>query len=178
MDDNLLTQPTEAALCGSCYNKVNDNDAFCDNCGYPIKGTEEEQWNFKSNRAVKEIDLADYTKKIKDAGNALFWIAGVCLLSGVIFYFSGDEDLRFGILITYLILSIVFVALGGWSRKKPVAALISGASLYAILQILYLISDPLNILKGIIFKIIIIGAFIKGIKSAIEAEKVKKELNI
>jgi hypothetical protein len=179
MDDNLLIQPTEAAFCGSCYNKVNDTDAFCDNCGYPIMGTLAEQQAFVDNKMVKEIDLEDYKSKIKNAGNKLFWIAGIFAVSGFALYATGnDAEEKTNTLIGCLIISLIFVALGAWSRKKPLAALISGAGLYGIVIILGAIENPLSIISGIIWKIIIIGAFIKGIKAAIEADKINKELNI
>ncbi|MEO6523466.1 MAG: hypothetical protein ABIN91_17410 [Mucilaginibacter sp.] len=180
MEDNLSIPATKASFCSSCYTKVNEADAYCDNCGYPLKGTEIEQQNFITNRNVKEIDLEDYNKKIKSAGNALYWVAIACVLSGIILYATAavDAEQKFATLITNLILAIIFIALGVWSRKKPFAALVSGACLYAIILILNAIQNPLSIISGIIIKIIIIGAFIKGIRSAIEAEKIKKELNI
>lgn len=178
MGNELSIQPTEAALCGSCYAKVNDADAFCDKCGFPLKGTEEEQQNFINDRTTKEIDLEDYNKKIKTAGTALYWIAAVCALSGLILYGTGPQEQKIPLLVINLILALLFVGLGAWSRKKPFAAIISGAALYAIILVVNAIDNPLSIVQGIIMKIFIIGAFIKGIKSAIEADKVKKELNI
>ena len=175
-----MIQPTEAALCGSCYNKVNDNDAFCDNCGYPIKGTLAEQQAFVDNKMVKEIDLEDYKAKIINAGNKLFWVAAIFALGGFFLFATSKDDgeTKVNGLIVCLVISFIFVALGAWSRKKPLAALISGAALYGIVIILAAIANPLSIISGIIWKIIIIGAFIKGIQAAIEADKIKKEFNI
>jgi hypothetical protein len=77
-----------------------------------------------------------------------------------------------------LILAILFLALAGYSRKKPLVCLVCGLCLYVIVQVLMLIDDPARIAYGIIFKIAIIGYMINGIKSAIEIEKIKKENNI
>jgi len=175
MEDHLSIPANDSVFCKSCYEKVNNADAFCDNCGYPLKGTPEEQNIFISDRTYKEIDLEDYNKQIKKAGMTLYLIAAFTLLWGVILYATSKET---AILIGSVIISVIFVSLGFWSRKKPLAAIISGAALYAILIILSAIDNPLSILSGIIWKILIIGAFIRGIKAAIDAEKVKKELNI
>ncbi|RKR83241.1 hypothetical protein BDD43_3444 [Mucilaginibacter gracilis] len=179
MENNVSIETTQPTFCGACSVTVNDSDAFCDSCGYPLKGTEFDQRNFIANRNSKEIDLEEYQKNIANAGKALYWVAVACAVSGLVLYaVSKDEQTKMGILVINLILTIIFVALGAWSRKKPFAAIISGATLYGITIILNVIDNPLTLVKGIIFKIIIIGAFIKGIKAAIEAEKVKKELNI
>ncbi len=81
-------------------------------------------------------------------------------------------------LLVNVVLAVIFAGLGFWCRTKPLAAIISGSALYALIVILNAIVNPLTILGGIIFKIFIIIYFIRGIKSAIEAEKLKKDLNI
>jgi hypothetical protein len=180
MEDLSATNtPAAALLCNACFNHVNSDDTFCDNCGFPLKGSEQEQNNFIYNRNSKEIDLEDANKKIEKAGNILFWIAGATVLTGFIFYFiqKGTEG-AVSLLIVNLILGLIYTALGGWSKKKPMAAIISGFALYVIILLLNAFTDPATIVSGIIIKIFFIGCFIKGIKSAIEAEKIKKELNI
>jgi len=77
-----------------------------------------------------------------------------------------------------LVLAVVFLALGGYTHKKPLACIISGLSLYIIVLILFFIDNPASLAYGVIVKIVIIGYMIKGIKSAIEIEKIKKEHNI
>jgi len=72
-----------------------------------------------------------------------------------------------------LVLAVVFLALGGYTHKKPLACIISGLSLYIIVLILFFIDNPASLAYGVIVKIVIIG-----IKSAIEIEKIKKEHNI
>jgi len=41
--------------------------------------------------------------------------------------------------------------------------------------VLNAIIDPVTIIKGLIMKIIIVGFLIKGLKAALEIEKMKKE---
>lgn len=161
--------------CSACYNQINEDDSFCGGCGYPLKGTVEEKNNFISVRNSKEIDLADANNKIKTAGRSLYWIAGATVLSGFIFYFV-NKDIN--LIIVNLILGAIYAGLGAWSQKKPLAAIISGFALYVLIFILNVITNPSSIANGIILKILFVGYFIKGIKSAIEAEKIKKELNI
>jgi len=50
--------------------------------------------------------------------------------------------------------------------------------LYIIVQLISIVNDPVNIGKGIIVKIVVIGYLVKGLQSAMEVEKIKKEYNI
>lgn len=170
-------QPTER--CSICYKDISADDTFCQNCGYPIKGTEQEQKDFRLNHDFRKIDMLHFNDKVRKAGNVLYYLSGIFVVSGIIFYFlKKDSPDAFAVLITNLIVAIVFLALGGYSRKKPLACIISGLCLYAILLILDAIADPMSIVRGIFLKIVVIGLLIKGLKSAIEIERIKKENNL
>ena len=173
----METQSTN--FCACCAVKFDENDFYCNSCGYPLQGSEEEQKNHIANRSIKEIDLEDFHKNIKSATNSLYWVAGLFALGGLIttFQLPNSEDIA-AHLITYVILISAFLALAVWGKQKPLPAIISGLSLYVIIQIVNAIFDPITILSGIILKIIIIVCLIKGIKAALEADKIKKELNI
>jgi len=177
--DATVNQINERKFCTACYTQVDQEDQFCNSCGYPLKGTEQEQERFMSVRNVKEIDLVEANIKIKRASYALYFIAGATVLMGLIMYGSSKTvEVKNDLLLINIILAAIYAGLGLWCRSKPLAAIISGASLYALVLILNAIVSPLTIVSGIIFKIFIIGYFIRGIKSAVEAEKLKKELNI
>ncbi|MBD1384948.1 hypothetical protein IDJ75_06635 [Mucilaginibacter rigui] len=178
MDDSLtIAQPKER--CASCFNEVINDDVFCTSCGYPIKGTEQEQRIFLSHIEANNIDYKDYNDKVKRAGNSLYYLAGFSLLGGIISFFLKQDDPNvLAYTLPSIILAVLFLALGSYSRKKPLACIVSGLVLYLIVQILLIIDNPVNIASGIIVKIIIIGYLINGIKSALELEKFKKEHNI
>lgn len=165
--------------CACCATPFAEADIYCNSCGFPLKGTEEEQRGFIDNRTIKEIDLADFHKNIKSATNSLYWVAGLFALGGIIGGFMlQDKSEIVGHLIVYVILIAIFLALAVWGKQKPLPALISGLSLYVFVQVANAILEPASILSGIIVKIIIIAMLIKGIKAALEADKIKKEFNI
>ncbi|WP_426667167.1 hypothetical protein ACPPVU_14165 [Mucilaginibacter sp. McL0603] len=170
---------TESISCNSCLNQVDQNDTFCTACGYPLKGSEDEQKNFMMMKSTKEIYLHEENIKIKRASYALYYIAGATMIWGLVAYgTSKDIETKNSILIVNTILALIYASLGLWSKKKPLTAIISGFSLYVLVFILNAITDPLSIFGGIVFKIFIVVYFVRGIKSAIEADKLKKELNI
>ncbi|HZY37963.1 MAG TPA: zinc ribbon domain-containing protein [Mucilaginibacter sp.] len=179
MEETATGPQSGAHFCPSCWTPIDADDDFCNKCGCPLKGTEQEQRNFISNRAAKEIDLDEAHGKVHRAGNALFWIGGATFVFSLIGYVaSADEDTKNTLLIINTILSAINVGLGFWARKKPLPAIIAGLSLFVLVFIVNAFADPAYIVKGMLFKIIILVFFITGIRSAIEAEKIKKELHM
>ena len=170
-------QPTEK--CAHCNTEIKTEDTFCTQCGYPLKGTEAEQNNFTTEKQFEEIDMFTYNKTLRQASNTLYYLAGVFVFSGLLYFFMHkDEAEVVSVVITNLVMAIIFVALGAYSKRKPLACLISGLSLYIIVLVLNAIIEPMSIVQGIIIKVIIIGYMIRGIKSASEIEKIRKENSI
>jgi hypothetical protein len=178
--ENSLSAPVQPIeQCTACFKTVLTDDVYCPDCGYPLKGTEAEQRNFTTARDFRDIDLATSKKMVKRAGNALYYLAGLFILYAVVsFFVAKDNPEVLAIVIPYLILAILFLVLGAFSSKKPLMCFVSGLCLYIILQVLFIVDNPEVLIKGIIFKIAIIAYLIKGIKSAIDLEKIKKENNI
>ncbi len=130
MEDLSTPDAAEAIFCSACSKKVNDEDAFCDACGYPLKGTEQDQRYFMSVRNNREIDLDDAYKKIKRAGDILYWIAGGTVIIGLINYYPNRNNPSGStLLIVNIILGAIYAGLGLWSRKKPLTSIISGFAL-------------------------------------------------
>lgn len=179
MDAQLTPIAEDTIYCQSCATPATAADQFCADCGYPLKGTEEEQKRFLMDKSYKELNLDEAKKQVKRASYALYYIAGATLVGGLIFYGVNKDSSQSGtVLLINVIVTAIFAAIGFWCPRKPLAAIITGASFYALIFILNAVSNPLTILSGIIFKIFIVGCFIRGIKAALEAEKLKKELNI
>jgi hypothetical protein len=176
------TQPTPITAiiyCKSCSAEAAADNQFCTSCGYPLNGSEDEQKKFLMDKSYKELNLDEANKQVKRASHALYYIAGATLLGSLIVYGVGKDSSQSGtVLLINVIIALIFAAIGFWCPRKPLAAIITGASFYALIFILNAVSNPLTILSGIIFKIFIVGCFIRGIKAALEAEKLKKELNI
>lgn len=169
----------EPVKCRCCLKIVNEQDQFCTNCGFPLRGTEEEQKHFISSYDFKLHEVKELGRKTKNAQTTLFVVAGLFFAFGIIFYLINSEDeLAFATLITNVILAAIFLALGFWSKTKPVASIISGLVLYILVQLISIVDNPENIIKGIIVKVIIIVYLAKGLHSALEVEKIKKQHNI
>jgi len=177
--DAQSTPIAKTIHCRSCSAQATTDDQFCTFCGYPLTGTAEEQQQFLMDKSHKELNLEEARNQVRRASNAMYWVAGANMVGGLIMYAANHGGTEgHALLLINGIVAILFCVIGYWCSRMPLAGVITGTSLYALIFILNAVSNPLTIFSGIIFKIFIIGCFIRGIKAALEADKLKKELNI
>jgi len=178
--ENKIAPSTETILrCDACFTEIGTDDVYCANCGYPTKGTAAEQAKFisKKNRVdVATVELTQrVTKSLNKAGRTLYYLSGLFILGGIIAFFKLKDDPEvLGKVIPYLILGVVFLLLGEYSKKHTLACFISGLCLFVIVQVLNLFQNPDLNLYSFLIMALVIGFLIMGIKSAIEIEKIKK----
>jgi hypothetical protein len=165
--------------CPFCSEPIEPEDAFCIHCGFPIKGTDEEQEAYKTRRWVKEDELDEMKRRVRQASNTMYGLAVLFFLAGLFYYGTAESYQNPGsILLINWIVSMVYIGLGLWSRTQPTAAIISGLIFYAIITVLTVIDNPASIISGIVLKIFIVILLINGMNSAYKAERIKKELQI
>jgi hypothetical protein len=73
-----------------------------------------------------------------------------------------------GTLIVNLILAGLMLVLAWWSRRKPLAAILIAAAIFAAMQVLNAMIDPKTLMQGLIIKVIIIVVLARGIKGALD----------
>ncbi|NQX96394.1 MAG: hypothetical protein HRT73_00750 [Flavobacteriales bacterium] len=169
--EHLNLEQTSTLLCSQCSTSMNESDVFCNSCGFPEKGTSREQAKFHAKAVMKKSNKNDADKKVKSARNTLYVVGGFTGVVGVSSYFlAGDV----AVLVTNLILSGIYVLLGFWSTKKPLAALLSGLLLYITVVVINGVFEPETLYKGIIWKILIITYLGKGLYSANLVQKEEK----
>jgi len=164
MEEITIQQP----LCSECSTEIITASKFCANCGFPENGDEKEKAVFHAKKVMKKNEIMDDHKKINSARNTLYWMAGIFFVFGL-FYFFTTEDV--GVLIVNTILSAIYLVLAFWSQKKPFAAILSALFLYVTVIVLNAIEEPLTLVQGILFKIIIFSFLIKGLYSAPRSKK-------
>ncbi|MBC8048451.1 MAG: hypothetical protein H7Y00_16750 [Fimbriimonadaceae bacterium] len=132
--------------------------------------------NSMETAEYKEILLADAEKKVSESRTALYAIAGLSVVGGVVSYFI-DKVTGLDILIGSLIIALVFLVLAFFVNKKPKLCVLTGLILYCTLLIIDAIADPSSLIKGILVKGIIIYFLIKGFKAAREVEEMRAKLS-
>jgi 1,4-dihydroxy-2-naphthoate octaprenyltransferase len=163
----------DVLLCENCQAENAPDKRFCTQCRFPITGTDEEKGFFRSEIAKNRILLKDAEEKIKSAKNTIFILAGFSLLVGIILYFSQDDVASF---VVYVLIAILYLALAAWCSNNPFGAILTAFIVYITLQLVSAFVDPVSLVSGILWKIIFIGALIKGIRSASEARSYIREL--
>ena len=124
------------------------------------KGLQEQTNKAKVNQKTKEINKARI---------ALFIIGVLYVFVGFLEgFFIAGHDILFGII--DWVIAGVFITLGFWSYKKASLALIIGLGFYIAITLLLMAFEPISIVRGIIWKVLIILALINGIKTAREEE--------
>ncbi|CAM1362024.1 conserved membrane hypothetical protein [Tenacibaculum sediminilitoris] len=156
--------------CSFCKEQIEKDVVFCSNCGHPENGTDKERAQFFAKRAMEKSKNIGAGEKIKSARNTLFVLCGIMIVYGFIYYFSTKSILDLGV---NFFVALIYLALAFWSEKKPFIALLSGLLLYLTLIIISAIIDPTSIVKGILWKFLIISYIGKGLYSAFDLQKVK-----
>ena len=72
--------------------KINPADLFCQKCGFPLKGSEEEQNNFIYQRGYKKMQVNELSDKASRASITFYIIAGIMMLSGLVSFFINAQD--------------------------------------------------------------------------------------
>jgi hypothetical protein len=167
MEELNALQASESG-CTICKTPMQSLDVFCPECGFPEHGTDKDVAQFHARNAMQKNQHMDADKKIKSARNVLYVMAGITVLFGVIYYFI-EQDIA--LLVTNVLLGMIYLVLGFWTSKKPLVAILLGLLLYLTTIIISAIIEPETLIKGIIFKIIIIAYLAKGVYSASSIKK-------
>jgi hypothetical protein len=166
---------TDYSTCYFCKSTgLTENDKFCPNCAFPQRGTQADMQKYLALFKNKELILEEQKTAINKARNILFALAGLNLLFAILFGLVINND--FPALIIQFIVSMAYLALGFWCMKKPFPAILSGFFVYVVLQVMNAVYDPTTLYKGILWKVIIISAFVYGYKAALQSDKLEKDL--
>lgn len=151
--------PSVTQRCGFCvFEGLGPTEKFCPQCGYPQGGSEEERSAFTARKAGEKFQAGIQVEKVRKARNVLFWVAGLNMIPYLI---TGEVVF----IIAGLVISCVFLGLAFWTKKKPFPAILTALILFVALNLLAAIEDPLNLVRGIILKIIVLSALIYALRS-------------
>ena len=153
---------------------LKESDVFCSNCRFPQGGTLQQQKVFMVAIKRKKRAIEEKGKSIAKARNVLFILAAINVIFGALILGLMQDDKV--TMVASIIAAAVYGSLGAWSFKKPFAAIITGFLFYITLMAISAIADPHTIYQGLIWKVLIISAFVYGYKGVKDSEKLSKEL--
>ena len=124
----------------------------------------------------QQLELEAVENNLRKTRNAIFVVAGLAALGGIIMYSSGNigvEDLWLN-----LILTVAYAVLAFLTNKIPMTAVIIAIVLFVGTWILNIVvGGAEQIMRGILIKGIILFYLIKGIGYAREAEELRKRIH-
>lgn len=153
--------------CSICNATVQSDVKFCPSCSYPIGGSEEEQSRFRMGIVRNKQMIKDAKEKIQTAKIIMYVLAGITLITGI---YQGFNDDNMAGMIVNGVLCILYLAMAGWADNNPFGATLVVFILYITVNLLNAFFAPETLFQGILLKIFVIAALIKGITSAKQAQ--------
>jgi hypothetical protein len=157
--ESLAPSPPPSTHCGYCAKDLPDALVkYCPFCGYPQNGTEEERGAFLREIGREQQRASIGQDRVNKARNASFWVAGLNMIPYIIL---GQAVY----IVVGLVISLMFVGLALWSKKQPYPAILTALALYVLLNVLAAIEDPMNIIRGVVVKVLVLSALFYALRS-------------
>jgi len=169
----LAASQSAFSACDNCKAENSSDKKFCPGCSFPVGGTEEEQRSFRLLVSSRKRMLSDANDKIKSAKYIIYFLAGIFFVFGLLAGFLNDD---FPTLVINLFMCILYLIFAAWSTKNPFGAILTAFIVYITLQVVNAFVEPTSLASGIIIKIFVVAALVKGIRSARDAQEYLKEL--
>lgn len=162
----------ETQKCPNCGIQISQVEINCENCGYPLSGTDKEKSIFIGKQIANKSKIGDAKESQGKAASILYIVGGFQIFNAFRAYSGGfaKEDIIF-----YVILGILLIVFGLFSSKKPLLFLSLALLLILGYYALLFSINPEFLFQGIVWKIIIIAFLGYGIWNTIEAQNLKKE---
>lgn len=172
------------------YCKVCKNRSFNTNLGIVCSLTQE-QASFNGTcpdydedaREVQNVEVqkenikAETKKGINRGRYVLFILGGFNLLYGIYELTNKEDPFLFYAGIIDSVIGLVFLGLGIFSLYKTSLSMLIGLIFYGAIVILLALVDPVTIVQGIIWKVIIISSLIYSFRVAREEEAKNRTLS-
>ncbi len=116
-----------------------------------------------------------YDKSIRNARIAIYIIAAAQFLMGIFqaYYTEGKAE-SLGVFVLTSALSLAYVGLALYSRKKPFNGILAALIVYGLFVVVDLVFDPASIFKGILLKAAVIYYLAKALGDAREMQAAMK----
>lgn len=177
-----MTREDQLKFCSVCTNRgfnpkhgiicglTNAMATFTESCTDYVKDEKEIQLEEQRKDSLK----GETNKEINRGRYALFIVGILYVITGFVESFVIDgHDILYGII--DWIVAAIFIGFGVLSYKKASLALILGLSFYVLIVILLALVDPTTLLKGVLWKILIVVSLVYGLRTSLEEDAKKKK---
>jgi len=173
MQEPLDPLKPATVTCENCGNVNPDNQKFCSMCSFPVGGTEQDKTQFRVVVSSRKGLLKKAQEKMKTAKIIIYVLAGIVFLQGLYLGLANDD---FVLMIVNLCICLLYLILAAWADKNPFGAILTAFIIYVTLIIVNAFLDPPKLFQGLLMKLFFVAAFVKGIRSAKDAQDHLEEL--
>lgn len=157
--------------CKNCNTEIDQTITVCQVCKYPIEGTDQEKAQFIAKQVIQKSNVEYSIKRLKHARNTLLAV-GAYFLLGAIIHFTKEEQLKGIIGISF---GLGFFSLAFLTIKKPILAISIPLGLTLAYYLFLLITNPLALWVGFVWKIAVLTGLGYGLYSVLKANKTLRE---
>ena len=162
-----------SVACPQCSQPVRIGDDFCQSCGWVVSA--EHKRALVTRLEAADLDGNVRRGRVTRASAAMLILSVMYALSGLVIFVAADGfgdavelDAQRTLLIN-LGVSAIMMGLFFWSRREPLPAMLWALAIFVMVNVVSAIASPITLGQGLILKLVAIGCFVTGIKSAIEA---------
>ncbi len=134
---------------------------FCEGCRASFAAIQEQL------RAADEEEADLLRRQAKKASSWMFAVAVLAVIGTVAPSISAGEEALIAALIGGSVIGALFMGLGFWARRNPLAASITGLVLLSVLWIADAVMDPRFIYRGIVIKVILVVVLVRAIRASL-----------
>lgn len=165
---------SDLKTCPVCQTNNMISAEKCVSCVYPFDASKSEQSKFIGQLILKKSTISEASTKIKRARIALWVIGGYFILSSIISILMVN-NFPIAFILPNILFGILFIGFGFLTFRLPVISIIIPSVLLLAYWVLMAVLDTNAIIRGILFKIVIIMTMGYALVSAIQSQKLKKE---
>ncbi|WP_298509877.1 hypothetical protein [uncultured Kordia sp.] len=161
--------------CPHCGAEVAQVAIICEDCKFPIAGTEKEKAIFIGRQTLNISKVASAEEVVSRTQIILYIVAGFKVLSAFLVYtnFRSTSDTIF-----YLVIALILGVFGYLLPKKPIVFILASLAVILGYYLLLYLVNPILVFSGITWKFITVGLLLYALYTVMESNKLKKKYNL
>lgn len=162
--------------CPACKTETTNNEAFCSTCNFPYTGTDKEKAIHIGQFIKQKGVITDSGSSIERSQKILYIVSLINLL--LIMYNFLWLKFPITLLLPDTIVAIILTFCAYKIHSNPLLFIIIPLTLLIVIYTINYFIDPYLIIRGILFKLIILGSLIYSIYMIYNAKQFKKKFNL
>ncbi|MFK7748371.1 MAG: hypothetical protein AB8B65_08280 [Kordia sp.] len=161
--------------CPHCGVEVAKVAIICEDCKFPIAGTEKEKAIFIGRQTLNISKVASSEEVVTRTQIILYIVAAFKVFSAFLVYsnFKSVSDTIF-----YLVIALILGVFAYLLPKKPVVFILASLGVILGYYLLLYLLNPILVYSGILWKFVTIGLLLYALYTVVESNKIKKKYNL